>query len=580
MPKKLITIIIGLVMITGLTVIPTNAQGDEAFRIKLESILSKFKNYRFSTISVYQVSDIGDIRRAIRKKEEEELLGEAGGDANAECAEQLDAAVRSILDQQVQTSATLSQVERELLRRGLTDYDKTTLECAFNYFVAKYSGDRKILSNAYVVTTRKSRDELVPNTIIAMIVSYENQIFVKDNLKQPSPSNVYTYPELINFDLTEYGDEFSSPTLYDLVVNAFQQGLVRDKTLEAQGIGSNMFTVPKVGVSKSLIEQENKISEADIQAFRRITQGQPHDVVDKTHEIVAGPDLISYKKLKYPLRVYSDGYVDTISNVTNTALPQYGVELKYGIESINYPSLWSERMTLSAVWQNAKLGFILPTNGWSALAEDGFNQERRLTYGGLGIAGSFDFPVNIIPESGIFHLDFGFVFGDAEDPSLVNRSLTDLNPYLPSGNPADMDYLVRFNTQLHYTFGIAIDDDYQLRFGLGGTIYSIEAWDYESEQNDEFRFDHNFVEMDTETVGGISGRIDFMVKNKVTPYGASLQYFDEGIFGNIWLQIPIVRNTFALKLNASGFNKAFGDEPRAWEERSIIIPSANFIVNF
>ena len=71
-----------------------------------------------------------------------------------------------------------------------------------------------------------------------------------------------------------------------------------------------------------------------------------------------------------------------------------------------------------------------------------------------------------------------------------------------------------------------------------------------------------------------------MTKNISTPYGASVQYFDEGLGVNAWLQIPIIQNTFALRLDAKGYFKAFKDNPRAWEKKSVFIPMARFIVNF
>jgi hypothetical protein len=35
-----------------------------------------------------------------------------------------------------------------------------------------------------------------------------------------------------------------------------------------------------------------------------------------------------------------------------------------------------------------------------------------------------------------------------------------------------------------------------------------------------------------ETIGGISMKLDFMSRDITTPFGASLQYFDESIYGS------------------------------------------------
>jgi len=152
--------------------------------------------------------------------------------------------------------------------------------------------------------------------------------------------------------------------MYDLLVNAFLQGNVEDRTLEAQGIGTLItFFAPKAGITKSLLNKEGVVSSFDIQMFKRISEGQAYDITDKFNELIVSPDLISWRRYDYPQLVYSDGFIDTIDRITNYELPKYGVELKYGAEAINYPSFWSERLTLNAIWQGVKLGIILPTNG-------------------------------------------------------------------------------------------------------------------------------------------------------------------------------------------------------------------------
>ena len=79
---------------------------------------------------------------------------------------------------------------------------------------------------------------------------------------------------------------------------------------------------------------------------------------------------------------------------------------------------------------------------------------------------------------------------------------------------------------MQYTFGITIDSDYLLRFGIGGTFYTAEKWTFKPDANRE---NLKFVKEDEETIGGISGKIEFMARNIITPYGGCLQYFDESI---------------------------------------------------
>jgi hypothetical protein len=234
-------------------------------------------------------------------------------------------------------------------------------------------------------------------------------------------------------------------------------------------------------------------------------------------------------------------------------------------------------MTLSALWQGTKLGLILPTDGWSSLAKDAFSIDRKLTFGGVGVSSSIDFPVLLMPATGVFQLKVGYIFGDAEPATYKNRN-TDPEEYVYTSG--DDDYLIRANASLLYTFGLAIDEDYILRFGLGGTIYSAERWNYQIVENEFREKDIKYLNADSEVVGGITGKLDFMAKSMSTPFGASLQYFDEGIFTNIWLQIPVVQNRAYVRLDAKGFFKAFAESPRAWENESIFIPMARIILNF
>jgi hypothetical protein len=143
----------------------------------------------------------------------------------------------------------------------------------------------------------------------------------------------------------------------------------------------------------------------------------------------------------------------------------------------------------------------------------------------------------------------------------------------------DFDFLVRLNAQLHYTFAIAIDQNYWFRFGIGGTIYNVERWYNDLDSSSEIN-KLKFRKLDDETIGGISGRIEFMTKNIITPFGAFVQYFDESLSTGLWLQIPIIEKTLALRLDAKGFFSAFKNQPHKWESKSVFVPSARLIVNF
>ncbi len=579
--KKLSSLIISCLILTIAASSVSNAQIDESFKIKLESILTKFKNYRYSTISIYRVRDIGDIRNAIRKQEE--VSTRKNVTSGTDCVKNAEPSTITFVQSQVDGGKSSLDIKREMVNRGITIPDD--IDC----IIDALQGSGEVIPtvrNVYVVTTRMAREQLEPTSVIAMIVSFEDEEGVERNIRQVTPKNVYTNPELFSFTLDE--TEFRAYNMYELLMTAFRQNNIENKTLEAQGFGSFATFAPKVyGTSQSLVRNESEVTSYDVQTFIRISEGQPLDYNYVNNEIIISPDLLSWRRYELPTRTYLDGFVDTLSSVTNKTLPKFGVELKYGIDEINYPSLWSERMTLSAIWENMKLGLILPTSGWSSLTTDAFEINRKLTHGGMGISASGDFPIKVIPQSGIFNFSFGYVFGDAKESDYKNR-LTDIESpnWDPIGSPQTLsqiyneDYFIRFNTSLHYTFGIAIDDDYWLRFGIGGTTYSMERWYYKLEKNQDDEDVLNYVKKKSESIAGISAKFDFMSKNITTPYGASLQYFDESLFANIWLQIPIIRNTLSLRLDAKGYFTAFKDSPRDWENKSVFMPMARVIVTF
>jgi hypothetical protein len=576
MNKKTLIVVTSLLAVFLFSSVSVFSQGgDEAFRVRLESILTNFKNYRFSEVSIYKIKDIKDIRNAIKAKEEQEGTGagEVQGETD-DCVKNADKAIANFVENATREGQSISQVRRDMLGRGMTI--PADLDCIFMYYDKKQMGVQKPLKNAYAVTTRMMPGQIEPNIIIGLIVTTEDEEFIEKNISSSAPGNVYTYPELKNFELNQ--STFRANTMYDLVLNAFRQSNYENKTLEAQGIGTGlMFATKKYGVSNSLVNKKFDITSQDIQKFLQVSDGQPNEMRLVTNEVVLSPDLIRYAKYSLITETYEDGTTDTLNFITNTNLPKFGAELRYGIEEIGYPSLWSERMTLSALWQGTKLGLILPTDGWSSLAKDAFSIDRKLTFGGVGVSSSIDFPVLLMPATGVFQLKVGYIFGDAEPATYKNRN-TDPEEYVYTSG--DDDYLIRANASLLYTFGLAIDEDYILRFGLGGTIYSAERWNYQIVENEFREKDIKYLNADSEVVGGITGKLDFMAKSMSTPFGASLQYFDEGIFTNIWLQIPVVQNRAYVRLDAKGFFKAFAESPRAWENESIFIPMARIILNF
>ncbi len=575
-----------LLVSTGIALNPvdSSAQG----RNEIEQILKRFKNYRYGNITLYQLENpnLAAVRNILKTDTKEAT--ETGEDP----MNKLDPAVQVQVRQAVQRLRNEVRVIRDLQSKGIVI--TAEIEAAVRSEVANLTRDRgPRIEDVYIVTTRAPRGEV--GTIIALIATTKGNPEIYQNLNVVTDADIYTIDELRAYSLAA---TYGANNMYDYINTAIVQGAVKNVTADAQGLTDVLTTlVPReFGLTQSLVVDESDITSGDIQQFVRISEGQPMPYY-YPNEVIVSYDLISYRRYEPAyLAAYAeepamedpattgdsaaaaeDLPAEEPTDVYNVELPKYGVELRYGLDEINYPSLWSERLALNAIWQNAKLGVILPTSGWASLAES-FGQTRQLTHAGFGINGAFNFPIKIIPSSGVFHANFGYVFDDAEPASYKDRAD---NPF-GSFDSLTNDYLVRFNAQLHYTFAIAVDKDYMFRFGIGGSVYSVESWYNQiniiEEDGVEVDREGVFTKRKSETIGGISGRIEYMTINTPTPYGFALQYFDEAISGNVWLQIPIV-STLAVRLDGKAFAPAFRDA-HPWENSNVFIPSARVIWNF
>lgn len=321
----------------------------------------------------------------------------------------------------------------------------------------------------------------------------------------------------------------------------------------------------KIGVTKL-------VSDDDVQQYLRITEGQPQQYYAENEITIGFLDLFRFRH--YELQMDENG--QPIDTIYNRFLPKYGFELKYGLDEINYPSLWSERMNVNVMWESYKLGVILPTAGWSNLSKDVFNADRRLTNAGLGVNGGFDFPMKIINQSGVFNFSASYVFGDPKGNPIPD----------PDKNKDSQSFLPRFHIQGHYSFAINIDESHFFRFKFGGTFYSMERWKdtvyKDIRGRDSLTKLRPYTDLENgrsaENTAGISGKIEYMTLSKTVPWGASVQFFDGTILGNIWLQVP-VSNEFAIRGDTRIFRTVTRD-PKDWEKETLFIPSLQFVVNF
>lgn len=541
--------------IIALAHVPATAQQNA----QVKNLLMRFKNWRYGMVSVYKVPD-GDEIESIRRlnillgPREPEITDEAKDCKSRDDVESIVLTGGEGMDEK--------EIQNTLKKPGCKAYER--------YYTQKVAWERAQFKKAYVVTTRRNQDE--PFEIIALLTQRNSESYyaLKDDLDPPT--DVFMPAQLNNIDLEKQflmdgqalkGRDVLGGTaasnLLEYLNNQLIQSNYENVTPEAQGIGEEgiRFVDKKYGNTIS-------IPEDNTQLYMRITEGWPQDYENNNEVIVSLADGVSYRRYERQM-VNNYGTMEYDSTqATNSNLPKYGVELKYGLEDINYPSLWSERLAMNAIWGSSKLGLILPTGGWSNLSTS-FGNTRTMTHAGLGINGSFDFPIKVIDESGVFNLAMSYVFDDAVKSNHMVFN-ADANQY--------QDFMVRYHATLQYSFAVSIDKDFLFRMRLGGTIYGMESWAefYGSTDSSEFKNVKNT------TVGGVSGRIEFMTTSWSTPAGFSLNYFDETVLGTAWLQIPVVTN-FALRLDARVFAPVFRD-PRPWETSAVVMPALRFIFNF
>lgn len=542
---------------------------------QLRSIMSKFKNYRYGNISIFQL-DAETMKGVTQLLNPEPVITETAKSCSPARQTQIDDKVAEL-----GCAADLSALQddeeiKRILRGECIDYAK--------YAVARKQWECNTFKRAYVVTTRYVAGK--DFKVIALLTSNSESRVLANVLA--SPRDIYTYTQL-----RQSAAPAGSPakTLYEYLYNfVIQQSEAEgiNVTAEAQGLGDEQFIPKLYGISLA-------VSEDDVSTYVRTTEGQAMDYL-RSRELMVSPDLISY-------RDYTPSDPSSVGEgfVYNRTLPKYGVELRYGLDAVNYPSFFSDRVSLNAIWGSNRLGVVLPTSGWSSVAQT-FGVRRTMTHAGWGIDGAFDFPLKITnANTGVFNIAASYVFGDARksDHQRVlasgesfERRLQGIDTVVRSESYSRAhDYLIRFNAQAHYTFAIAIDSGNFFRFRIGGAIYSRETWEANNgsgryrlidsrgvvRTDTSFTVDRWFL-ADTRYIGGVSARIDFMATRVTTPYGFGLQYFDDAIFAQAWLLIPITQQ-IGLRFDGQYFAPLLRD-PHEWETASVFLPTVRVIYNF
>ena len=566
---------------------------------QIQSILGKFKSYRYSNVFLFQVDD-GTVS-AINP-----LLGvpEPKMNAAANRSKKKDQVQEAIDEGEVDVAGYLKTNGGGNMNNDDREYEK--------YYRLYTKWQDELFSRAYIVTTRFRTGE--PFEIIGLLTSGNKEMVSKIDENIDPPKGIF----LAN-DLQRVGSPDTlgiAKTLYEYLERKILQNDAENVTAEAQGIGEDATFLPqKYGTTYP-------INEDDIQQYLRITDGQPQEY-DSPNELTIGLfDLIRFRHYGKLDEFDEEGNLipdeaegdSSVKRIYNKNLPLYGVELRYGMPEINYPSLWSERMTLNVMWQSNKFGIVLPTNGWSSLATDVFSAQRKLTHAGLGIYGSLDFPIKLVNQGGVFNFNGSYVFGPAATNPVSTQFMfagrnTSGQSDSASYRSLDLSYLPRFHAQAHYSFAVDIDRTAFFRFKLGATMYVIQRFAELEQQNgndengrpiyekknrqiDQYSYDdlstlNRFDQLKiaamnglqgSEVVAGLSGRIEFMNRSRTVPWGASMQFFDGSISGDVWAQVPVV-NGFDLRIMAQYFQVALRD-PKPWEEQTIVQPSLQMLFNF
>lgn len=548
------------------------AQSSDA---QLRSIMSKFKNYRYGNISIFQL-DAETMKGVTQLLNPEPIITESAKSCSPARQTQIDDKVAELGCAADLTALQDDEEIKRVLRGECIDYAK--------YAIARKQWECNTFKRAYVVTTRYTSGKEFK--VIALLTSNSESRILANVLA--SPRDIYTYTQL-----RQSAAPAGSPakTLYEYLYNfVIQQSEAEgiNVTAEAQGLGDEQFIPKLYGISLA-------VREDDVPTYIRTTDGQAMDYT-KSRELVVSPDLISY-------RDYTPSDPNAVSEgfIYNRNLPKYGIELRYGLEAIGYPSFFSDRVTVNALWGSNRLGVILPTNGWSSVAKT-LGVQRTMTNAGWGINGMFDFPLKITnANTGVFNIAASYVFGDARrsDHQRMLESVSRLNQLVRGTDTIKqsetysrgLDYLIRFNAQVHYSFAIAIDSGNFFRFRIGGGIYSREIWEDNAgsgryqvfDARGVLRVDSTYTisrwnRTNTRYIGGVSARIDFMAMRVTTPYGFGVQYFDDALFAQAWLLIPISQQ-IGLRFDGQYFAPLLRN-PHEWELASVFIPTVRVIYNF
>ncbi|MCS6809111.1 MAG: hypothetical protein RML40_10130 [Bacteroidota bacterium] len=407
--------------------------------------------------------------------------------------------------------------------------------------------------------------------------------FLKNSLNGPISSAVLDASDLKQFKTKEYEkdeagtavairgsiESTSFDNMYDYLKNMIKQNPA-EKTASVRPAQSVAMKINKEVVTKMIAEDR-------VDEYLMITEGEPHKVIDVgkdfSDEIVIGfADLISWRHYQDPASMQGDP----------TKLPQYGVEMRFGHDDIGYPSLWSERVCLNALWDANKLGLILPTSLWAPQILPILTLPSRFTtlQNSVGLTGNFDFPFKLIERSGVFNVAGSVMLGNSVAYNDRGPFANEFETGIPDSLRIRKSFLMRWHGLINYTFSIGINDPdkdnlgYNLRFKIGVAGYQMEQWIPRSlgaefvpgtDRTTSLKFSPFF-------------RIEYMSYGLSVPFGAYIQYFDGAGSGMAWLQVPISDTGFLTAIRIDGrIFLPIVRGPYEWESSLVAVPSLRFI---
>ena len=295
--------------------------------------------------------------------------------------------------------------------------------------------------------------------------------------------------------------------------------------------------------------------------------------IEHPNEIVVGSDVLF-------------GYYHYDMEDKQVKGADWGIEVLSNFDQINYPSIWGGRTSVNAILRNVKIGAILPTPrfGGETVAESGLFDKPQKILGGYGMAFSGDFTAPMLNNSGLFNFYASYTFGEASTENVavtVYPNAGDTSLGFPSVRGEEV-YLMRYAVQGYYSFGFYADNSakHLFRMKLGGGVYGVDKF----ERQQVFRQDVSsdtvptLSEFESESHGGVSGKIEYMKGGTDIPYGLGVQYFDGSLLGNVWLQFIVARN-LDLKIQGKYFTPLMRDA-HPWESTSLVVPSVELKYHF